>query len=73
MKTDLLNIVRNINNFKIQRYNDNLIKVSSTVEEMYIPMILLNNKIKQSFKGVQYLYGNSRRISEEGERDRNRI
>lgn len=31
------------------------------------------NKIKQSFKGVQYLYGNSRRISEEGERDRNRI
>ena len=31
------------------------------------------NKIKQSFKGVQYLYGNSRGISEEGERDRNRI
>lgn len=31
------------------------------------------NKIKQSFKGVQYLYGNSRRISEEGERDRDRI
>lgn len=49
VKTDLLNIVRNINNFKIQRYNDNLIKISSTIEEIYIPMILLNDKVKQNF------------------------